>query len=130
MQARLQNQLKASMGRERDIANRFTLYQAEVVTERNQLMEQREEFHNQIEELQAHEEHLSDTVITTEEWLQNCHENMDEAKGQVLQLTESLIDVYSGHLHPSDESLGREARALALHLPKALFKIYSSLGGN
>ena len=69
MQARLQNQLKASMGRERDIANRFTLYQEEVATQRNQWMEEREEFHNQIEELQAHEEHLSDTVITTEEWL-------------------------------------------------------------
>ena len=37
-QARLQNQLKASMGRERDIANRFTLYQAKVATERNQWM--------------------------------------------------------------------------------------------
>ena len=83
-QARLQNLLKASMGRERDIANRFTLYQAEVATERNQWMGESEEFHNQIEELQAHEEHLSDTVITTEEWLQNCHENMEEAKGQVL----------------------------------------------
>ena len=130
VQARLQNQLKASMGRERDIANRFTLYQAEVATERNQWMEERKEFHNQIEELQAHEEHLSDTVITTKEWLQNCHENIEEAKGQVLQLTESLIDVYSGHLHRSDESLGRETRALAPHLPKALFKVYSSLGSN
>ena len=129
-QATLQNQLKASMGRERDIANRFTLYQAEVATERNQWMEEREEFHNQIEELQAHEEHLSDTVITTKEWLQNCHENIEEAKGQVLQLKESLIDVYGSHLHRSDESLGREARALAPHLPKALFKVYSSLGGN
>ena len=55
---------------------------------------------------------------------------MEEAKGQVLQLTESLIDVYSGHLHRSDESLGREARALAPHLPKALFKVNISLGGN
>ena len=118
------------MGRERDIANRFTLYQAEVAIERNQWMEEREEFHNQIEELQAHEEHLSDTVITTEEWLQNCHENMEKAKEQVLQLIESLINAYGGHLHRSDESLGREARALAPHLPKALFKVYSSLGGN
>ncbi|XP_027768526.1 uncharacterized protein LOC114074739 [Solanum pennellii] len=121
-QSRLQNQLKASMERERHIANRFTLYEAEVVTERNQWMEEREEFHNQIEELQAHEEHLSDAVVTTEEWLQKCHENVEEAKGQVLQLTESLIDVYGGHLHRSDESLGRESRALAPHLPKALFK--------
>ena len=35
-QPRLQNQLKASMRRERDITNRFTLYQAELVIERNQ----------------------------------------------------------------------------------------------
>ncbi|KAH0716583.1 hypothetical protein KY290_012739 [Solanum tuberosum] len=35
-QARLQNQLKASMGRETDIAKRFTSYQAEVAIERNQ----------------------------------------------------------------------------------------------
>ena len=129
-QARLQNQLKASMGRERDIANRFTLYQAEVAIERNQWMKEREEFHNQIEELQAHEEHLSDAVLTTEEWLQKYHENIEEAKGQVIQLKESLIDVYGGHLHRSDESLSREAHALAPHLPKALFKVYSSLGGN
>ncbi|TMX01601.1 hypothetical protein EJD97_024168 [Solanum chilense] len=118
------------MGRKRDITNCFTLYQAEVETERNQWMEEREEFHNQIEELQAHEEHLSDAVVITEEWLQNCHENMEEAKGQVLQLTESLIDVYGGHLHRSDEILGQEACALAPHMPKALFKVYSSLGGN
>ncbi|KAG5589382.1 hypothetical protein H5410_039896 [Solanum commersonii] len=42
----------------------------------------------------------------------------------------SLIDVYGGYLHRSDESLGRHARALALHMPKALFKVYFSLGGN
>ena len=66
-QARLQTQLKTSMGRERDIANRFTFYQAEVATERNQWMEEREEFRNQIEEHQAHEVHLSDEVVTTEE---------------------------------------------------------------
>ena len=29
-------------------------------------MEEREEFHNRIEELQAHEEHMSDAVVTTE----------------------------------------------------------------
>ena len=57
-QTRLQNQLKASMGRETDIANHFTLYQAEVATKRNQWMEESEEFHNQIEELQAYEEHM------------------------------------------------------------------------
>ena len=67
VQARLQNQLKASMGRERDIANHFTLYHAEVAAERNQWMEEREEFRNQIEEHQAHEVHLSDEVVTTEE---------------------------------------------------------------
>ena len=43
-------------------------------------MEECEDFHNQIEELQAHEEHMSDAIFTTEEWLQNCHENMEEAK--------------------------------------------------
>ncbi|KAH0773399.1 hypothetical protein KY290_010536 [Solanum tuberosum] len=110
------------MGRETDIAKRFTSYQAEVAIERNQWMGEREELHNQIEELQAHEEDLTHTVGTTQEWLQNCHENMEEAKGQVLQLIESLIDVYGGYLHRSDESLGRHARAL--------FKVYSSLGGN
>ena len=47
-QARLQNLLKASMGRERDITNRFTLYQADVATERNESMEESEECHNQI----------------------------------------------------------------------------------
>ncbi|KAH0698805.1 hypothetical protein KY284_013020 [Solanum tuberosum] len=113
-----------------DIAKRFTSYQAEVTIERNQWMGEREELHNQIEELQAHEEDLTHTVGTTQEWLQNYHENMEEAKGQVLQLIESLIDVYGGYLHRSDESLGRHARALAPHLPKALFKVYSSLGGN
>ncbi|KAH0714947.1 hypothetical protein KY284_007852 [Solanum tuberosum] len=128
--ARLQNQLKASMGRETDIAKRFTSYQAKVAIERNQWMGEREELHNQIEELQAHEEDLTHMVDTTQEWLQNCHENMEEANGQVLQLTESLIDVYGGYLHRSDESLGRHARALAPQLPKALFKVYSSLGGN
>ncbi|KAH0647861.1 hypothetical protein KY290_033848 [Solanum tuberosum] len=100
--ARLQNQLKALMGRETDIAK----------------------------QLQAYEEDLTHTIGTAQEWLQNCHENMEEAKGQVLQLTESLIDVYGGYLHRSDESLGRLARALVPHLPKALFKVYSSLGGN
>jgi len=93
-------------------------------------MGEREELHNQIEERQAHEEELTDTVGTTQEWLQNYHENMEEAKAQVLQVTESLIDVYGGYLHRSDESLGRDARALAPHLPKGLFKVYSSLGGN
>ena len=68
VQARLQNQLKTSIGRERGIANRCILYQAEMTTERNQWMEEREEFHNRIEDLQAHEEHLSDAVVTTEEW--------------------------------------------------------------
>ena len=52
-----------------------------------------------IEELQAYKEHLSDAIVTTEEWLQNCHGNIEEAKGLVLQLTESLIDVYGVHLH-------------------------------
>ncbi|KAH0773667.1 hypothetical protein KY290_010804 [Solanum tuberosum] len=112
------------------IAKRFTSYQAEVAIERNQWMGEREELHNQIEELQAHEEDLTHTIGTTQEWLQNCHENMEEAKGQVLQLTESLIDVYGSYLHRSDESLGRHGRALAPHLPKDLFKVYSSLGGN
>ncbi|KAH0702039.1 hypothetical protein KY285_016317 [Solanum tuberosum] len=93
-------------------------------------MGEREELHNQIEELQAHEEDLTHTVGTTQEWLQNCHENMEEAKGQVLELKESLIDVYGGYLHRSDESLGRNARALAPHLLKALFKVYSSLRGH
>ncbi|KAH0638257.1 hypothetical protein KY289_038172 [Solanum tuberosum] len=114
----------------RNIAKRFTSYQAEVAIKRNQWMGEREELYNQIEELQAHEEDLTDTVGITQEWLQNCHENMKEAKGQVLQLTKSLIDVHGGYLHRSDESLGRHARALAPHLPKALFKVYSSLGGN
>ncbi|KAG5585922.1 hypothetical protein H5410_046356 [Solanum commersonii] len=50
-QTRLQNQLKASMGRETDIAKRFTSYQAEVAIERNQWMGEREELHNQTEEL-------------------------------------------------------------------------------
>ena len=94
------------MGRERDIANRFTFYQAEVATERNQWMKEHEEF-NKIEELQAHEKHLGDAVVTTKEWLQNCHENMEKTKGQVLQLRESLIDNYDGHLNRSDKSLGR-----------------------
>ncbi|KAG5619939.1 hypothetical protein H5410_005157 [Solanum commersonii] len=105
-QARLQNQLKALMGQETDIAKLFTSYQAEVTIERNQWMGEREELYNQIEELQAHEEDLTHMVGTTQEWLKNCHENMEEAKGQVLQLTESLIDVYGGYLHLSDESLG------------------------
>jgi len=129
-QARLQNQLKALMGRETDIAKRFTSYQAEVAIEWNQWIGEREELNNQIEELQAYEEDLTHTIGTAQEWLQNCHENMEEAKGQVLQLTESLIDVYGGYLHRGDESLGRHAPALAPHLPKALFKVYSSLGGN
>ncbi|KAG5612906.1 hypothetical protein H5410_024187 [Solanum commersonii] len=129
-QARLQNQLKASMERETDIVKCFTSYQVKVAIERNQWMGEREVLHNQIEELQAHEEDLTHTVSTTQEWLQNCHENMEEAKGQVLQLTESLIDTYGGYLHRIDESLGRHTRALALHLPKVLFKVYSSLGGN
>ncbi|KAG5620794.1 hypothetical protein H5410_006012 [Solanum commersonii] len=52
-----------------------------------------------------------------------------EAKGQVLQLTESLIDVYGGYLHRSDESLGQHVRALAPHLPKALrTEIFKHLG--
>ncbi|KAH0725610.1 hypothetical protein KY284_001475 [Solanum tuberosum] len=111
-------------------AKRYTSYQAEVAIERNQWMGEHEELHNQIEELQAHEEDLTHTVGTTQEWLQNCHENMEEAKGQVLQLTESLIDVHGGYLHRSDESMGRHACALAPYLPKALFNVYSSLGGN
>lgn len=55
---------------------------------------------------------------------------MEEAKGQELQLTKNLTDAYGGYLHQSDESLGQHARALAPHLPKALFKVYSSLRGN
>ncbi|KAH0681021.1 hypothetical protein KY284_022106 [Solanum tuberosum] len=128
--ARLQNQLKDSMGRETDITKRFTSYQVEVAIEINQWIGEREELHNQIEELQAHEEDLTHTISTTQELLQNCHENMEEAKGQMLQLTESLIDVYGGYLYRRDKSLGRHERAPALHLSKALFKVYSSLGGN
>ncbi|KAG5609585.1 hypothetical protein H5410_020866 [Solanum commersonii] len=110
------------MGRERDIAKCFTLYQAEVATETNQWMGGHDELHNQIEELQKHEKNLNHVVSTTQEWLQNCHENMEEAKGQVLQLRESLIDVHGGYLHRSDENLGQHACALAPYLPKALFK--------
>ncbi|KAK4723221.1 hypothetical protein R3W88_013454 [Solanum pinnatisectum] len=71
-------------------------------------MGERDELHNQIEELQAQEEDLNQTVGTTQEWF--------------------LIDVYGGYLHRSYESLGRHTHALAPHLPKALFKVYSSLG--
>ncbi|KAH0644719.1 hypothetical protein KY284_032603 [Solanum tuberosum] len=91
-------------------------------------MGEHDELHNQIEELQTQKDNLNHAVGTIQELLQNCHENMEEAKGHVLQLTESLIDVYGGYLHRSDEGLGPQARALALHLPKSLFKVYSSLG--
>ncbi|KAG5569988.1 hypothetical protein H5410_059754 [Solanum commersonii] len=117
------------MGRETDIAKRFTSYQAEVAIERNQWMGEREELHNQIEELQAYEEDLTHTVGTTQEWLQNCHENMEEAKGQVLKLTESLIDVYGGYLHRVMR-VRSTCTQIAPYLPKALFKVYSSLGRN
>ncbi len=46
----------------------------------------------------------------------------------MLQLTESLIDVYGVHVHWSEKILGREVRALVPHLPKALFKVNISLG--
>ena len=46
-------------------------------------MEESGEIHNQIEELQAQEEHLNDAVVTTQEWLKNCHENMEKDKEQV-----------------------------------------------
>lgn len=66
-------------------------------------------------------------IYTIQSWLQNCHENMAEAEGCTLQLAEVLIDLYGSYPHQDDETLGRQARELALHLPKSLLKIYSSL---
>ncbi|KAK4366446.1 hypothetical protein RND71_014326 [Anisodus tanguticus] len=54
---------------------------------------------------------------------------MEEAKRRVFQLKETLINVYDMYLHRDDESLGRQARALAPHFPTTLSGIYSSLGG-
>ena len=115
------------MEREREIARRFTTFQKEVEVEKNQWMTERQALHYQINDLHKQEEDLKHTVRTTQHWVQNCHESMIEARGEVLQLSETLINVYAKYLHQGDENLGRQARALAPHLPKALSRIYSSL---
>ncbi|KAG5581715.1 hypothetical protein H5410_052342 [Solanum commersonii] len=128
-QSKLQNQVKASVEREREIARRFSAYQAEYETERGQRIAERDALHFQIEELQEQGENLTHEVNTTRHWLQNCYDNMNEAKDRVLQLRDALNDVYASYLHRNNERLGQQARALAPHLPKALARIYSGLRG-
>ena len=53
---------------------------------------------------------------------------MDEARDRILQLRDELNNVYARYLHQNDDRLGRQARALAPYLPKALAKIYKGLG--
>ena len=50
--SRLQTQVKASMEREREIARRFSAYQADCEIERGQRIDERDALHLQIEELQ------------------------------------------------------------------------------
>ena len=126
-QSKLQAQLKASMEREREIARRFTTFQKEVEAKENQWMTERQALHYQIDDLHEREEDLKHTIRTTQHCVRNCHKSMIEARGEVLQLSETLINVYAKYLHQGDENLGRQARALAPHLPKALSRIYSSL---
>jgi len=127
-QSKLHNQVKASMEREREIARRFSAYQVECEVERGQRIAERDALHHQIEELQEQRENLTHEVNTTRHWLQNCYDNMNEARDRVLQLRDALNDVYAGYLHQNDERLGRQARVLAPHLPKALARIYKGLG--
>ncbi|KAH0752502.1 hypothetical protein KY285_005650 [Solanum tuberosum] len=89
---------------------------------------ERDALHLQIEELQEQRENLTHEVNTTRHWLHNCYDIMNEARDRVLQLRDALNDVYAGYLHQNDERLGRQARVLAPHLPKALARIYKGLG--
>ena len=50
--SRLQTQVKASMKRERELARRFSAYQADCEIERGQRIAERDALHLQIEELQ------------------------------------------------------------------------------
>ena len=89
---------------------------------------QRDALHLQIEELQEQRENLTHEVNTAHHWLQNCYDNMDEARDRILQLRDELNNVYARYLHQNDERLGQQAHALAPYLPKALAKIYKGLG--
>ena len=73
---------------------------------------------------------MTHEVNTAHHWLRNCYDNMDEARDRILQLRDELNNVYARYLHQNDERLGRQARALAPHLPKALTKVYKGLGDN
>ena len=116
------------MEREREIARRFSAYQADCEIERGQRIAERDALHLQIEELQEQRENLTHEVNTAHHWLQNCYDNMDEARDRILELRDELNNVYARYLHHNDERLGRQARALAPYLPKALAKIYKGLG--
>ncbi|KAG5570028.1 hypothetical protein H5410_059794 [Solanum commersonii] len=78
------------MGRETDIAKRFTSYQRKSRSRETNGWG-REELHNQIKSFEAYEEDLTHTVGTTQEWLRELsRENMEEAKGQVLKADREL----------------------------------------
>ena len=71
------------MEREREIARRFSTYQADCEIERGQRIAERDALHLQIEELQEQRENLTHEVNTAHHWLQNYYDNMDEARDRI-----------------------------------------------
>lgn len=88
-------------------------------------MTERDAFYYQIDKIQEREGDLTHAVHTTRHWLQNYHENMNEAKVLMFHLKVNLVKVYDGYLYCNNEILCGQANVLAPFLPKALSRIYS-----
>ncbi|KAH0633000.1 hypothetical protein KY284_035786 [Solanum tuberosum] len=121
----LHDQLKAELEEHKRKINQCV----DIEEGQRQIIFERATLHHQLKAAEEREALLRNNLGDHQVWLNNCYENMGNARRQVHQLAEQTSYVVKNHRLMNDPEVAEQARAIVPHLPKVLLNLYVTLGG-